>query len=192
MHFTAILKTALPAGLLALLLVSCSSKSYTYKINLVKPVASENLSYENDSFAVSFNFKTKYIEFEMYNKLEDGIRVNWDEISISENGEAKRVVHFQTGTDKITETQPPITIPPKSKLIDAFIATNKVFYTRVGNTRVAAIGDTYPKNDYGNKKVKAKIMALKGQKIVVFFPYYLRNVYYSKTFEFLISDIIGK
>lgn len=172
---------------------SCSAtKNYTYNIVLEKPMPSRNLEFENDTFSIAFTFNPKYIEFEMYNKIEDGIRINWDELSISVNGQAKRVVHYETGTDKITETQPPTTIPPKSKLTDALVATDKLNYSYVSGRRTLSIPDTYPKTDYGNKKIRASIMSLKGQKIIIYFPYYLKNVYHSKTFEFLITDIIAK
>jgi hypothetical protein len=54
---------------------------------------------------------------------------------------------------------------------------------------VTTIEEMYPKTDNGNKKVRSRIMSMKGEKIVVYLPYYLRNAYYSKTFEFLIEDI---
>jgi hypothetical protein len=178
---------------LSVFLFSCSAtKNYIYDIRLERPMPSKNLQFENDTFSISFTFNPKYIEFEMYNKLEDGIRINWDELSVSINGQAKRVVHYETGTDRVTETQPPTTIPPKSKLTDGLVATDKINYNYISGRRVISIPDTYPKTDYGNKKTRTKIMSMKGQKIVIYFPYYLRNIYQSKTFEFIIADIKTK
>jgi hypothetical protein len=64
---------------------------------LERPQKSNALLYENDTKSISFDFTEKWINFKMYNKIEDGIRVNWDELSMSINGKAARVVHKETG-----------------------------------------------------------------------------------------------
>lgn len=172
---------------------SCTtSKRYIYQFRLEKPTQSQNLIFENDTFSISFSFNPKYIEFEIYNKSEDGIRINWDELSVSVQGEARRVIHYETGINRITDVQPPTTIPPKSKLTDGIIATNKIRWTSVSGRKEMIIPDTYPNKDYGRKKKRKEILDLKGQKVVIFFPYYIRNVFFSKTFEFLIADIIAQ
>lgn len=166
---------------------SCTSKYYQYDIKMVQP-PSERLYFENDTMSISFEFRQKFIHIEVYNKLEDGIRINWDELSISDNGVAQRVVHYQTGVARINDVQPPTTIPPKSKLEDGLIPTNKII---PGNgLNLVAFKDIYPLVDNGHKKTRKYALSKKGQKVVVFFPYYLKGVYHSKTFEFLIADVI--
>jgi len=178
---------------LAVLFASCSTtRYYSYNIKLEKPTPSSPLFYENDTMSLSFQFNPKYIEFEAYNKLEDGIRINWDELSIAVNGEAKRIVHYETGENKITEVQPPTTIPPKSKLNDGLIPTDNIKYVISAGKRIPVYTYTYPNSDNGNKKYREKIMSMKGQKTIFFFPYYLRGIYHSKTFEFLITDVIQR
>lgn len=175
------------------LLFSCSTiKHYTYDIRLEKPISTQTLYYENDTFSIAFTFNPKNISFEMYNKLEDGIRINWDEVSVSQNGIAKRIIHYETGTYKVTEVQPPTTIPPKSKMIDAFQTTDQLYYIISSGTRLLRIRDSYPESDGGSSKNREMILGLKGQRIVLYFPYYLRNQYYSKVFEFMIVDIVPK
>ncbi|WP_152268224.1 hypothetical protein [Agriterribacter humi] len=186
-------KIPLIALLIMIIICSCSTtRYYTYDIRLEKPAPSTRLFFENDTMSLSFQFKPRYIEFETYNKLEDGIRINWDELSISVNGDAKRIVHYETGENKITETQPPTTIPPKSKLVDGVIPTENIKYIISSGKRILLPLYTYPISDNGSKKTKKKILTMKGQKTVFYFPYYLKGVYHSKTFEFLIADVVQR
>ncbi len=188
------MKTIITLLTIIILVASCStSRRYTYDIKMQKPVAADRLYFENDTFSISFTFKPNYAEFELYNKLQEGIRINWDEVSTSINGDAKRIVHYKTGADRITETQPPTTIPPSSKLIDAFITTDMAIrYRNVGGNRIPIYTNLYPTLDYGNKNKRKEILALKGQKQIIFLPYYIRNVFYSKTFEFIVADVKEK
>ena len=55
-------------------LLSCASKTYTYKIVLQNPVKSTTLYYQNDTLSISFDFTQKAIFFKLYNKFEDGIK----------------------------------------------------------------------------------------------------------------------
>jgi hypothetical protein len=165
-------------------------KFYSYDIQLEKPQPSQSLHFENDTFSISFAFKPQYIEFELYNKLDDGIKINFDEISISVNQQAIKIVHYAPGTNEFYETQPPTTIPPRSKLKDALVAKDMVNYIYEHGRQIpVSIQDSYPKSDYSNNNISRRVQHLKGQKITIFLPYYLKNVYHSKTFEFIIADV---
>lgn len=158
---------------------------------MTKP-QSDKLFYENDSLSISFSFKPKYIEFELYNKLEEGIRINWDEVSIAINGKAKRVIHYETGSTSYLQVQPPTTIPPKSKLVDGFILSENV--STLGTTSLTGkaktiLYDIYPIKVEGFKNAQEKVLGRKGEKTTVFFPMYIRNEFSAKTFEFIIQDI---
>ncbi len=172
---------------------SCASYKYTYKITLEAPIKSNRLYFENDTLSVAFSIDNKGLNFDLYNKLpDDGIRINWDEVSLSYNGQAKRIIHKETGITKLTDLQPPTTIPPRTNLSDFIVSTEDVFFTNNQGKRLMTIKEIYPTYDYGSKKKRAYILKLKGYRISLFFPYYIRNVYHSKTFEFIISDIIAK
>lgn len=161
---------------------------------MTKP-QSDKLYYENDSFSISFSFKPKYIEFELYNKLEEGIRINWDELSVAINGKAKRVIHYETGTSSYLQVQPPTTIPPKSKLVDGLIlseSVNTVAASSLYSKAKTVIYDIYPVKVEGFKNAQEKVLNRKGERTSVFFPMYVRNQFSAKTFEFIISDITIK
>ncbi len=175
--------------LLLITFSSCAPYKYQYLLSLDAPVSSNTLNYTNDTLSIGFNFTTKGLGFELYNRSKEGIRINWDELSISENGVAKRVVHKETGMTKINDLQPPTTVPPQSALKDIVVPTENIRFTTSSGRTSMIISDSYPIYDYGSKSKANQIMELKGKKIIFYFPYYIRNSFYSKTFEFTIFDI---
>lgn len=184
------MRKLIPFSLILFVLFSCTpTRYYHYNIKLEKPVESSRLYYENDTLSVSFSFNPKYIEFEVYNKLEDGIRINWDEVSVSFNGKARRIVHYSTGMTKINDVQPPTTIPPKSKLVDGLLPVDNINLSSIYGKPFLSMPDQFPITDNGKKKAIKYITGMKGQKVIVYLPFYLKGVYQSKTFEFLIVDV---
>lgn len=179
----------LSSVLLLIIFSSCATYKYQYKLSLDAPIASNTLNYSNDTFSITFNFTTKGLGFELYNQSQEGIRINWDELSISENGVAKRVVHKETGMTRINDLQPPTTVPPQSTLKDIVVPTERIRFSSSGGRPTMMILDTYPVYDFGSKTKAKQIMQAKRKKIVFYFPYYIWNNYYSKTFEFTIKDI---
>jgi hypothetical protein len=175
----------------AFFLFSCSStKYYSYKLMMERPVLSDRLVYENDTMSVTFKFVPSGIGFSIFNKLSnDGLRLNWDELSMSINGKAQRVVHKETGAYKINEVQPPTTIPPKTILEDQIVPSDNINYTYYAGSRLLTLKDVYPTTDGGNKKKRAEILKTKGQRITLFMPIYVHGIYTSNTFDFIIQDI---
>ena len=174
------------------LLTSCASYKYSYKVFLENPIKSNQLFYENDTLSASFKFSVKGLSLELYNKIDEGIRINWDELSVSENGNAKRIVHKETGMTKVNDLQPPTTIPPKTKLEDFIVASDNIRFANIYGKTTMIVKDVYPDYDYGNKKTRERILKLKGQRVTLFFPFYIKNIYYSKVFDFYIQDISFK
>src|SRR5688572_23976694 len=77
----------------AVLFSSCKfGKAYTYDIRLERPAYSKDLRFENDSLAISFKFHTSYIEFELYNKLDEAVKINWRDLTLSIDGDTKIAV----------------------------------------------------------------------------------------------------
>jgi hypothetical protein len=178
--------------LCSLCFFSCAQYRYFYKINLDAPVQSSSLTYGNDTFSIVFDFTTKGLSFELFNRSNEGIKINWDEVSISENGVAKRVIHKETGMTKINDLQPPTTIPPQSSLKDFLVPSDNVkFYSSSGRTTMF-VRDAYPIYDKGSKSTGKKIMQFKGSRFILYLPLYIRNNFSSKTYEFTIVDIERK
>ena len=179
------MKIYLPLALL--LFTGCSTKFYNYKFRLDEPTPTTPLMYENDSVKVMFTFTPDLVGFTIYNKLADGIKINWDEVSLSIAGRAYRVIHKETGLTKTTDLQPPTTIPPRSRLVDAVVPTNYIRFAKSGNTFTLVYSGMFP--NYGTKKVCEKIMRRKGEKVILFIPFRIADKYVANTFYFTIEDI---
>jgi hypothetical protein len=189
----AIMKRVIIILSIALMLAGCAGRVYTYSVEMTHPVNSKQLFYENDTFSIAFQLLPKWIEFTIYNKSTDGIRINWDEVSFSVDGITHRIVHKETGTYKITDVQPPTTIPPKSNLKDFIISTDKLVVTQGSFNFVSLnVNEQFPDNDYGNKKKKEFILSYKGNRITIFMPYYVRGQYISQYYDLMIRDVAPK
>lgn len=174
-------------SLIIFLFTSCSSGKLLYDFEMRHPVKSKELYYENDTISISYTIKPKYIEFTILNKINDGIKISWDEVSLAVNGKSYRVVHKETGIYKMSEVQPPTTIAPKSTLRDAVIMTKNVVYT--SNSKNGAILLNMFPDKYYNKKEKIKYLKLNGAKITIFLPYYIGGKYVSMYYDIYINNI---
>lgn len=168
---------------LAATLSSCKfGQVYTYDVRLERPTRSQNLSFENDTFSIAFTFGIDNISFQLYNKLDDAIRINWKDISASIDGDTKRVIRSM---------EPAIMVAPKSKITDYIQTADKV-YSDTGTAQLPLALHRYPIRDNNWEPDRKYILGLKGRRIVIYLPYYVKDVYYSKTFEIIIADIQPK
>lgn len=181
----------IPIALFLLSITSCTSKYLIYDFKMKHPVESRQLEYENDTFSIVFEFERQTINFTILNKTNDGIKVNWDEVSFSVNGKAQRAVHKETGVYKISDIQPPTTIPPKSTLEDFLIPTDNVRYSNISNRTYVITKDIFPITATGKKKLEAAIKKYKGTKVTVFLPLYIGNKYQSFYYDIYIEDVRG-
>jgi hypothetical protein len=121
----------------------------------------------------------------LLNKSNEGIKISWDEVSFSINGEAYRAVHKATGVMSINMVQPPTTIPPRASLQDYLVPSSNIKIQSGGTI----IQNMFPTYDYGNKKTKAAALALKGTRITVFLPYYMAGKYVSAYYDIMINNV---
>lgn len=175
-----------------LLLASCTpSMHYTYKTEMVRPVASDNLIYENDTLRIKFVLQPKFILLRIDNKLNEGIKINWDEVSFSINGNTHRIVHKETGTMKIYDAQFTTSIPPHSYLKDGMIPVDKLVYTGAAKSGLALpeVKPSFPDYDYGNKKTAKQIQKLNGAVISIYLPMYIGNKFVNGSYELKVVSI---
>ena len=149
------------------------------------PIKNQKLEYINDTLEIDFVLEPKWISFTLLNKSNEGIKISWDEVSFSINGQAYRAVHKVTGVNSINMVQPPTTIPPKSSLQDYLVPASNVKF-QSGQTVIVNMFPTY---DYGNKKTKATALALKGTRVTVFLPYYMAGKYVSAYYDIMINNV---
>lgn len=164
------------------LLSSCVyNQQYTYDIKLERPVQSNSLLFENDTMSVSFAFGINDIEVELYNKLDDAIKINGRDLTASVNGTTKTIWS--------SAYRRPAMITPRSK--------TKVYLQIYDGTGIDSSGNpsgklnTYPIKDNNWEPYRQYILGLKGRKTTIYLPYYIKDVYCSKTFEFVVADVIA-
>lgn len=174
-------------------LFSCTTaQQYTYDIRLERPAPSQNLQFENDTISILFAFNYDHIDFQLYNKLDDAMKINWKDLSVSIDGETKRVIPSNAYFVGFPGKELAIMVAPRSKITDVIRTSDKTSQWDSASSIQRAALNTFPDRDYGNLSERNRILGLKGKKIVIYLPFYLRNVYCSKTFEFVIADIQAK
>jgi len=178
------------------LLHQMAGRSYVYKTEMTNPLHSEDLRFENDTFSIDFDLKPKGVQFLIYNKFSDGIRINWDETSLTLNGKTFRTLHKQTETGGayVHEVQPSTTIFQNSNLEDyLFPSDRKMFIRSVWDVKpLPEVRGIFPNYDNASKKQKEYILKLKGARLTVFLPFYIGDTYVPNYFDIVIRDIILK
>jgi hypothetical protein len=171
---------------------SCTfGKVYTYDIRLERPASSQDLRFENDSLSISFKFYPTFIEFELYNKLDEALKINWKDVSLSINGDTKIAVPSYTYTGGFTGNALSM-VAPRSTIRDIISSFNKDGFSNPPGIGPQGHLNTYPVRDNNWGPDRNYILGLKGKKVVIYLPYYLKDIYCSKTFEFLIADVQPK
>jgi hypothetical protein len=159
---------------------------------MLYPANVDSMKYENDSFSIKFKLYPTNIGFTLVNKLPQGIKINWDELSVSINGKANRVVHKETAVLKQTEVQPPTTVPPFTKLDDGLVPAGNAIITSGYFGNKVSLVDIFPSNDYGNKRTAEIANSYKGSDIIIYMPLYINNQFVSKYYTIRITDVVKK
>jgi hypothetical protein len=179
--------------LLAATLSSCKfGQVYTYDLKLEQPAQSQNLQFENDTIAITFALNYDNIEFKLLNKLNDAIKINWKDISVSIDGRTKVVVPSTAYTTGFPGKETTIMVAPKSTIIDYIRTTNKWGYSYTPGVGPTAVVHTYPIRDNREPNRRNYILGLKDTRFIIFLPYYVKETYCSKTFELVIADVQPK
>ena len=146
--------------------------------------------YEDDTVRMRFQPTADRINIKFDNKSDQGIKMQWDDISIDFDGNSKRVYHKETGLSSKNLVQPPTTITPKGYLIDALIPSDNVTFTTVGKKTVPVYRALFPSQDYGQKRIKRMALAWKGKAINFYFPLRINESPKNYTIRLRVLDVI--
>ncbi|HEV7620934.1 MAG TPA: hypothetical protein VGO09_04340 [Flavisolibacter sp.] len=161
---------------------------YTYRTTMQPATIADSLFYENDSIQIKFSLEPKYIAFHLYNKLNDGILLKWDEISISIKEKTYKVIHTETGSFKINRLQM-TSIPPHSYLDDVLIPIDGSDNYSVEYNSITYAPDIFPNYIFNNEKNEERIKYLPGAYVIIYMPLYIGNKYTSRPFSIRINAI---
>src|SRR5580765_7572009 len=167
-------------------LYSCGNRIYTYKFSMKEAQKPHRLYYNNDTLSISFNFYFEGLMIEVTNKSGEPVKINWDELRMTENETSKKIEHTQISDKEIILFQPPSIISPESGCSDLIIYSDNIYYLKeYGKEIMMKIKDMYPRE--GNKSTRDSIQKLKGQRITLLFPAEIKNVSHSWVFNFLLE-----
>lgn len=98
------------------------SRSYfdsRYVFTMLKPVESSKLTFEDDAVNIDFLITDRQLGFMIKNKLDDPVKISWDEVSyIDLSGRSHRVIHEGTKIVDRERPQPATLVPPTGRLED--------------------------------------------------------------------------
>lgn len=136
-------------GFLFVLLASCSSVAY-YSMGLQKVESPQNARqqfgetkvvsiteggvekyrYEDDFIRVTWFVLPKQFSFNLRNKSNHTIKINWDDISMIDiYGNAKRVIHSGVKYIEKNNSQPPTNIPKGAAIDDILIPSENISWS---------------------------------------------------------------
>lgn len=107
------------------------SSKYDWNYSMIKPLKSKSLYFADENIDITFLITPTQIGFQLKNKTEKAITINWDEmIFVSVNDESKRVIHSGIKLTDKNIIQAPTTIAPKTKILDNIIPTENIYYSQ--------------------------------------------------------------
>jgi hypothetical protein len=112
------------------LLSSCIPMAYyKWDISLQQPMLSDILAYSDEFIDILFMVEKTQIAFDMQNKTDKGIKINWDELSyISPTGKSMRFIHSGIRLIDRNAPQAPTIVPPNSRISDILIPSEHIYY----------------------------------------------------------------
>jgi hypothetical protein len=146
--------------LFGFLFINCPSP-YLYHYNsdysLISPQsnAPESLEYSDSIVSVLFdiNSDNAYIGFDMYNKLDKPIKINWDDVSyVGPSGKANRVIHNGVRYIEKDAPQAPSLIPPKTKIQESITPVGLIYWS-VNQWFINPLFYGYEKQGIKNKEI---------------------------------------
>ena len=101
--------------------------------------------FEDEFINISWNVKSETLDFELTNKSNHTMKINWDDVSyVDYKGEVKRVIHANTKYIDKENAQVSLSIPKGAKLSDLFFPSEKAEFVRYRSK--------YQSYDYWTKK----------------------------------------
>ena len=143
--------------------------------------------YEDDYIDITWTVLSDRFEFELQNKTDYTMKIDWDEISfITIDGNAKRVIHEGIKYADRSKDQAITTIPRGSKITDFLVPAENIYYNEIllkwRHKNIIPISST-SKEDLQNRADSYK----NGQ-MSIMMPLQIENIQNDYLFEFEIGD----
>lgn len=149
----------------------------SYKIQMIKPVKSVAAKFEDKYIKIRFS-AGEMLSFELENKSEEPITIDWNKISFVDfEKRANKVIHTGIKMSERDRPQPETLIPPASILDDGVIPVSNISYGSSG----WQVSPTF------SKRAHRRIL---GKQFALFFPLKIGNKTQNYNFTFNADSII--
>jgi hypothetical protein len=162
--------------------------SYQYSYAITKP-ETPNMNWSDDKIDIAFQISKTSIGFSLKNNTEDVMKVIWDEASIVQFGEAKKVMHSGVKYIDRNNSQPPSSIPPGASIEDLVLPTDNVYYREGYYEGGWEEYDLFATQDFNKPDLGTSILGMKGQKFSLYLPVQYKGQTVGYNFEFTITDV---
>lgn len=180
--------------LLAVLTVgSCASRKVYYgeydlslKSNIEGDI--EGLKFSDDVVDISWWLSAKSMNFELYNKSDNPIKIIWDDvIYVDQDGKSNKTIHEGVMFINSHSSQPPTTIAGGSKVIDRIVPSDNLYYVSGYNSgwREKSL---LPSGYYKREGASIPGEKLIGKEIKVLIPIEMEGEVINYTFVFNIDN----
>ena len=124
--------TLLMNGFLPIQIASAQTYKYKYTLKEVNSKAMDDpksMYFTDDKIGIGFIFEEKNLNFTIKNFTNDVMKIIWDETSIVQKGNAKKILHSGVKYIDAHNSQPPTVMPPKSAVTDFVLPSDNVSYS---------------------------------------------------------------
>lgn len=133
--------------------------------------------YSDDYIDIVWFVSSKHFNFELINKSNHTIKINWDDVSyVDVNGKTGRVMHAGVKYIDRNSSQPATSIPKKAKISDLLLPTDNVYLIP------GQYGGWNEKDLISSKDV--------GKKMIILMPIVIHNIQNDYIFEFKIDALM--
>lgn len=143
--------------------------------------------YEDDFIEIIWFVDSKQFNFNLKNKSDHTIRINWDDISyVDIKGESKRMMHSGVKYGERNNSQPATTIPKGASLSDLLLPTDNVYYANeVGWREKYLLPSVFHK-----ETIDILPQTYVGRKMSIMMPIVIENIQNEYTFIFNVEEVI--
>jgi len=179
--------------LAALTVVSCASRKVYYgeydlslKSNIEGDI--EGLKFSDDVVDISWWLSAKSMNFELYNKSDNPIKIIWDDvIYVDQDGKSNKTIHEGVMFINSHSSQPPTTIAGGSKVIDRIVPSDNLYYVSGYNSGWREMS-LLPSGYYKREGVSIPGEKLIGKEIKILMPIEIEGEVINYTFTFNIDN----
>lgn len=148
--------------------------------------------YEDDFIEIVWYVSTKQFNFELKNKSNHSLKVDWDDISFVDiSKKAGRVMHAGVKYSEKNSSQPATTVPKGASISDILLPTENVYYIsgQYGGWREKNLLPSFYKTQ---KDLNTGAPSYIGKKMTISMPIIIENVQNDYTFVFNVDKWINK